>query len=145
MEYELNECIGKPKELWKALESLGLPKKISSCEVSALKVSKTVQHDTNLVLGGIKDYYSNLAGKILKKFPKPANKFTVNDFFQHYEGIIQSHSFNLATVSENTAKFCRLIHFSSNHQFDDKLKSLKPVWFARGLAVSEKPTSERQK
>ena len=48
----LNEYISKPKELWKVLKSSGLPKKISSCEVSALKVNKTVQHDTNFVLGG---------------------------------------------------------------------------------------------
>ena len=38
----------------------------------------------------------------MKKLPKPANKFTVNGFFQHYKGIIQGDSFNLATVSENT-------------------------------------------
>ena len=44
-ENKLNECIGKPKELWKALKSLGLPNKTSSCEVSALTVNKTVQHD----------------------------------------------------------------------------------------------------
>ena len=31
----------------------------SSCEVGALKVNKTVQHDTNLVLGRFKDYCSN--------------------------------------------------------------------------------------
>ena len=101
-ENKLSECIGKPKELWKALKSLGLPNKTSSCEVSALKVNKTVQHDTNLVLGGFKDYYSNLAGNLLKKLPKPPNKFTLNSVFQHYKGIIQSDSFNLATVSENT-------------------------------------------
>ena len=101
-ENKLNECIGKPKELWKALKSLGLPNKTSSCEVSALKVNKTVQHDTNLVLGGFKDYYSNLAGNLLKKLPKPPNKFTLNSVFQHYKGITQSDSFNLATVSENT-------------------------------------------
>ena len=70
-ENKLKECIGKPKELWKALKSLGLPNKTSSCEVSALKVNKTVQHDTNLVLSGFKDYYSNLAGNLLKKLPKP--------------------------------------------------------------------------
>ena len=84
---KLNECIGKPKELWKALKSLGLPKKIFSCEVSALKVNKTAQHGTCLVLGGFKDYYSNLAGKLLKKLPKPSNKLTVNAVFQHYKGI----------------------------------------------------------
>ena len=70
-ENKLNKCIGKPKELWKALKSLGLPNKTSSCEVNALKVNKTVQHDTNLVLSGFEDYYSNLAGNLLKKLPKP--------------------------------------------------------------------------
>ena len=84
------------KEVWKALKSLGLPKKISSCEMSA------GQHDANLVLGGLKDYYSNLAGKLLKKLSKPPNKFTLNTVFQHYPGITQTDSFNLATVSEKT-------------------------------------------
>ena len=49
-ENKLNECIGKPKELWKALKSLGLPNKTSSCEVSAVKVNKTVQHIIILTL-----------------------------------------------------------------------------------------------
>ena len=88
--------------MWKALKSLGLPNKTSSCEVSTLKVSKIVQHDTYLVLGGFKDYYSNPAGSLSKKLPKLPNKFTLNSVFQHYKGIIQSESFNLATVSENT-------------------------------------------
>ena len=101
-ENKLSECIGKPKELWKALKYLGLPNKISSCEVSALKVNKTVQHDKNLVLGRFTDYYSNLAGNLLKKLPKAPSKFTLNTVFQHYKGIIQSDSFNLATASEST-------------------------------------------
>ena len=83
-------------------KSYGLPNKISSCEVSALKVNKTVQHDKNLVLGRFTDYYSNLAGNLLKKLPKAPNKFTLNTVFQHYKGIIQSDSFNLATASEST-------------------------------------------
>ena len=41
---------------------------------------------------------------------------------------------------ENTKKFCRLIDFSSNDQFDEKLETLKPFWYERDLAVSEKPT-----
>ena len=101
-ENKLNECIDTPKELLKALKYFGLPKTISSCEVSALKLNEAVQHDANLVLGGFKDYYSNLAGKRLKKLPKPPNKFTLNTVFQHYIGIIQTDFFNLATVSENT-------------------------------------------
>ena len=80
-ENKLNECIGKRKELWKALKSLGLPNKTFSCEVSARKVNKTVQHDTKLVLSGFKDYYSNFAGTLLKKLPKPPNKSTLNTVF----------------------------------------------------------------
>ena len=45
-ENELNECIGKPKELQKTLKSLGLPNKTSLYKVSALRVNKTVEHDT---------------------------------------------------------------------------------------------------
>ena len=41
---------------------------------------------------------------------------------------------------ENTIKFCRLRDFSSNDQFDEKFKILKPFLYARDLAVSEKPT-----
>ena len=41
-ENKLNECIGKPKELWKALKSLDLRKEISSYELSALKFNETV-------------------------------------------------------------------------------------------------------
>ena len=65
-ENELNKFIGKTKELWKALKSLALPKEISSCEVSVMKINKAVQYDTDLVLDGFKDYYSNLAGKLWK-------------------------------------------------------------------------------
>ena len=49
--------------------------------MSALKVNTTVQYDTNLVLGEFKDYYSNLAGNLLKKVPKPPHKFTLNTVF----------------------------------------------------------------
>ena len=38
----------------------------------------------------------------MKKLPTPPNKFTVNNVFQHYKCIIQSDSFNLDTVFENT-------------------------------------------
>ena len=67
----------------------------------ALKTNKTVQHGTNLVLSGFKDDYSNLAGNLLKKLFKPPNKFILNTVFQRYKDIIQSDSFNIATVSEN--------------------------------------------
>ena len=54
----LSESIAKPKDQWKALTFLGLPNKISSCEVNALKINNTVEHDANSVLEGLKNYYS---------------------------------------------------------------------------------------
>ena len=136
---KLNECIGKPKELWKALKSLGLPKKTSSCEVSALKVNKTAQHDTNLILGGFKDYYSNLAGKLLKQLPKPSNKFTLNTVFQHYKDTIQTDSFNLATVSENTILD---ILKNTNVSKETGLDNLSGHFLKDGTEVLAKPITD---
>ena len=41
---------------------------------------------------------------------------------------------------ENTIKFCGLMDCSLDGEFDEKLKTLKPVWDAWELAVSEKST-----
>ena len=37
-EKKMTESIGKPKDLWKVLRSVGLPSKSSCCEVNALKI-----------------------------------------------------------------------------------------------------------
>ena len=57
LENKLTEFIGKPKDLWKALRSLGLPSKTCSCGVNALKINNKVKHDFNSVLEGIRNYY----------------------------------------------------------------------------------------
>ena len=58
-ENKLTESIGKPKDLWKALRSLGLPSETSSCEVKPFKIKNTVEH-VNSVLEGFRNYYSTL-------------------------------------------------------------------------------------
>ena len=45
-ENRINHSIGKPKELWKALKSLGLPSKTSVCGTTALKVKNTTSFET---------------------------------------------------------------------------------------------------
>ena len=37
----------KPKDLWKTLKSLRLHNEIYSCEVNALKINNTIEHDAN--------------------------------------------------------------------------------------------------
>ena len=102
MKKNLSESIGKPKDLWKALKSLGLPNKISSCEVSALKINNTVEHDANLILEGFKNYYSTLAENLVNMLPKAPNKYSINTVIKYYEHMIQGSHFNLASVSENS-------------------------------------------
>ena len=40
---------------------------------------------------------------------------------------------------KSTLKFRSLVDCSLNDEFDEKLKTLKPVWDGRELVVSEKP------
>ena len=63
------ESTAKPKDLWKALKSLALPSKHSSCEVDALKIKNTVEHDVDSVLEGFTNYYSTLTQNLIKMLP----------------------------------------------------------------------------
>ena len=45
IENKLKECIGKPKDFWKAIKSLGLPNKSGGCIVGALAENQIVKHD----------------------------------------------------------------------------------------------------
>ena len=111
-EKKLIESIGKPKDLWKALKSLGLPNKISSCEVSALKINNTVEHDANSILEGFKNYYSTLAENLVNMLPKAPNKYSINTVIKYYEHMIQGSYFNLASVSKNNS-----VYFKINSSF----------------------------
>ena len=93
------------ERVMESLKSLGLPNKISSCEVSVLKVNKTVQHDKNLILGWFKDYYySSLAENCLKKLPTPPTKFTLDIVFQHYTELC-----NLSITSGIFPDSCKIV------------------------------------
>ena len=44
---KLKECISKPKDLWKAIKSLGLPNKSGGCIVGALAENQIMKHDAS--------------------------------------------------------------------------------------------------
>ena len=79
-EKKLSESIAKPQDLWKTLKSLGLPNKISSCEVNALKINNTDEHNANSILEGFKNYYSTLTENLVKMLPKAPNKYSINSY-----------------------------------------------------------------
>ena len=50
IENKLKECIGKPKDFWKAIKSLGLRNKSGGCIVGAFAENQIVKHDTKSIL-----------------------------------------------------------------------------------------------
>ena len=145
MKKKLSESIGKSKDLWKALKSLGLPKKISSYEVSALKINDTVEHGANSILG-FKNYYSTLADNLVNMLPKALNKYSINTVIKYYEHMIQGSHFNLASVSENSIltilKSCQVSKAAgldglSGHFLKDGAKFLaKPISDLWNLSIN---------
>ena len=72
------EYVGKPKSLWRALKSLGLTNKSGGYVNGALAENQMVKYDTKSILKTFKKFYSNLAGNLLAKLPKPPNGNTNN-------------------------------------------------------------------
>ena len=84
---KLKECISKPKDLWKAIKSLGLPNKSGGCIIGVLAENQIVKHDTKSILKTFKSFYSNLAGNLLAKLPKSSNRCTikfVSDYYKNF-------------------------------------------------------------
>ena len=101
-ENKLTESSCKPKDPWKGVRTLVLPSKIFSCEADALKIKNTVEHDVDSVLEGFRNYYSTLAGNLVKVLPKPSNKYSINIVIKYYAHMILSDYFRLASVLENS-------------------------------------------
>ena len=63
---KLHENIGKPKELWKPLKSLGLPTKKASPSMICLEKDGTLSFDSKTNAQIFRGFYSNLASDLLK-------------------------------------------------------------------------------
>ena len=55
-ENELTECVGKLRDLWKALKSLGISNKSGGCIISALAENQIVKQNTKTILKTFKKY-----------------------------------------------------------------------------------------
>ena len=84
---KLNENIGKPKELWKSLKSLGLPSKKASPSTICLEKDGTLSFNSKTNAEIFRDFYSNLASDLLKKLPSPPKKFGKEAVKKYYENI----------------------------------------------------------
>ena len=74
---KLSETIGKPKELWESLKSLGLPNKTVISNFNAIEQDNTLTHDTRSISKVFKNLFSNLAESLLTKLSKPPDKYNL--------------------------------------------------------------------
>ena len=81
---KLSEYIGKPKELWETLKSLGTVKKPLISNFNAIESNNTLTFDKKAVAKTFEDFFSNLAGSLAVKVPNAPNKYNLESVFQYY-------------------------------------------------------------
>ena len=118
LENRLDDFIGKPKELWKVLKSLGLFSKTSVCGTTALKVKNTTIFETKSTLNVFKNYYSTLADNLLKKLPTPFNRYTINS----------RDNFFSRVSSKPISKLCNLSIKLGSYPGSCKIENLKSLF-----------------
>ena len=102
-ETKLEQNIGKPKELWKTLKSLGLPSKKASVSNICLKNGDGISFDDAKNVSIFNEFYSNLAENLVKNLPTPTGKFGISSVKAYYNNIISSSKeLELTQITEET-------------------------------------------
>ena len=101
MRIKLSENIGKPKELWKALKSLGLPSKVNKESKICLQDGDTLSFDAKQNAETFKNYFTSLAGNLVKKLPIATNKFGIESVKQYYKDLgIDQNNFKFQSINK---------------------------------------------
>ena len=81
---KLTENIGKPKELWKFLKSLGLKFERSFSNINCLEINKSTNFDVKDIAKYFSAYFSDVAKNFVTKLPNPSNKYDMLSVAQYY-------------------------------------------------------------
>ena len=100
---KVGENVGKPKELWKALKSLGLPSKITPVSQVSLKDGETISFDEKTNNNSFKNFYANESLNLVKKLPHVPNKFDLHSVLAYYKRFLntENQSFTFSPTSED--------------------------------------------
>ena len=100
---KLRENVGKPKELWKALKSLGLPSKITPVSQVSLKDGETISFDEKTNNNSFKNFYAYLALNLVNKLPHAPNKFDLHSVLAYYKRFLntENQKFTFSPTSED--------------------------------------------
>ena len=82
-ESKLTENIGKSKELWNCLKSLGLKFETSTSDINCLENYKSVNFDVKDIAKDFSAYFSNLAVNLVSKLRYTSNKYGVQSLAQY--------------------------------------------------------------
>ena len=133
-----SECISKPKDLWKAITSLGLTNKSGGCIVDVLAEYQIVRY-TQSFFKTFKSFHSKLAGDLLAKLPTPSNWYTITFVSDYYKKLSLSEYFRL----DSTTKICMFkllknVEVTKDAGIDQISEKLLKHW----LKILAKRTSE---
>ena len=103
-ENKLKDNIGKPKELWKALNDIGLPKKGSASGASniCLKEDDKFVFDPVVTSNIFKTFFSDIANNLLSQLPNAPNRFNKNSVSEYYKKLKLTNKFEFSHVSNET-------------------------------------------
>ena len=74
-ETKLTENIGKPKELWKTLKTMGLPSKKCSLTKICLEKDSITNFDDKKNANTFRNFYNSLADDLLNNLPPASMRF----------------------------------------------------------------------
>ena len=137
-EEKLLETIGKPKELWECLKSLGMPKRTVISNFNAIEENDTLNCDTHSISKIFKKFFSNLAKSLLIKLPNPPDKCILQSVLRYYSSFTISDYFCLSNTSEEKVLKIRTNIESSKVVGVDKLSGR---FLKHGASILAKPIS----
>ena len=94
-ESKLTENIGKSKQLWKSLKSLGLKYERSISNINYLENDKSANFDVEDINKDFRAYFSNLDENLVIKHPNPSNTYDVLSAGQYYDHLGLTRKFDL--------------------------------------------------
>ena len=100
---KLDLNIGKPKDLWNTLKSLGLSSKTNCRSKICLKTNENLSFDPKTNADTFMKFYSNLASDLVKQLPTAPNKFGIDTVKKYYENYkLEGKFFSFTPVTEET-------------------------------------------
>ena len=96
----LKRNFGKPKELWKTLNALGLPNKVSMATINAPKDNTVVKYYPKSISEVLQACFANTAETVLQKFPPPSNKNDIDSVKIFYKDLDIITKFQLKPTTE---------------------------------------------